>query len=166
MPLDQVFEILKNERRRTVLRYLDEHDEPVALGDVAEHVAADENDTSVAQISSRERKCAYVGLYQCHLPKMNDMDIVEFNQNRGHIETGPNAAQLKQYLDWSADATRPWPLYYGSTAGTGLVTVLAVGLLLDGAIALSICLAVLLAIAGTAVVHLRTERRNAEPTND
>ncbi|PSP49506.1 hypothetical protein BRC67_10995 [Halobacteriales archaeon QH_3_68_24] len=75
LPLDQVFEILKNKRRRTVLRYLKGRDGPVALGDLAEEVAAVENDTPVAQVTSRERKCAYVGLYQCHLPKMDDMPL-------------------------------------------------------------------------------------------
>ena len=166
LPLDQVFEILKNKRRRTVLRYLDEHEEPVALGDLAEHVAADENDTPVAQISSRERKCAYVGLYQCHLPKMDDMDIIAFNQNRGLVETGPNATQLKQYLEWSETSTRPWPLYYASTAGVGLVAVLATGVLAGGAAAMVVCLAAMLAVAGTAAVHLQSERQDTESAGE
>jgi len=166
LPLDQVFEILKNKRRRTVLRYLDEHEEPVALGDLAEHVAADENDTPVAQISSRERKCAYVGLYQCHLPKMDDMDIIAFNQNRGLIETGPNAAQLKQYLEWSETSTRPWPLYYASTAGVGLVAVLATGVLASGPATMAVCLAVVLSVAVTAAVHLQSEREDGDATGD
>ncbi|WP_436927180.1 DUF7344 domain-containing protein [Halosimplex amylolyticum] len=101
LPLDHVFEILKNERRRTVLHYLREHGGTVALGELAEHVAAVENGTTVAQVTSNERKCVYVGLYQCHLPKMDDMDIVEFNQNRGRISLGPNAAQLFEYLEES-----------------------------------------------------------------
>jgi hypothetical protein len=166
LPLDQVFEILKNKRRRTVLRYLDEHDEPVALGDLAEYVAADENDTPVAQISSRERKCAYVGLYQCHLPKMDDMEIIAFNQNRGLVETGPNADQLKQYLEWSETSTRPWPLYYASTAGVGLVAVLATGVLAGGGATTIVCLAAMLTVGVMAAVHLQSEREDDDATGD
>jgi len=125
LPLDHVFEILKNERRRTVLHYLQEHGGTVSLGDLAEHVAAVENGTTVAQVTSNERKCVYVGLYQCHLPKMDDMDIVEFNQNRGRISLGPNAVQLYEYLEESDDVDRPWPLYYGSLTGVGVAGLLA-----------------------------------------
>lgn len=157
LPLDQVFEILKNQRRRTVLRYLAEHDEPVSLGDLAEYVAADENDTPVKQISSRERKCAYVGLYQCHLPKMDNMDIIEFNQNRGLVETGQNADQLKQYMDWSDEETRPWPVYYGAAAGIGFAAVLTTGLLGSGGIALAATLPFLLGIGAIAVLQHRSE---------
>ncbi|QPV63594.1 hypothetical protein I7X12_02880 [Halosimplex litoreum] len=125
LPLDHVFEILKNERRRTVLHYLQDHGGTVSLGELAEHVAAVENGTTVAQVTSNERKCVYVGLYQCHLPKMDDMDIVEFNQNRGRISLGPNAAQLYEYLEESDDLDRPWPLYYGSLTGAGVLGLVA-----------------------------------------
>jgi len=157
LPLDQVFEVLKNERRRTVLRYLADHEEPVALGDLAEHVAANENDTPIKQISSRERKCAYVGLYQCHLPKMDDMDVIDFNQNRGLVETGPNAAQLEQYTDWAGEEKRPWPLYYGSAAGVGLVSLLTAGFLGSSVLPILIGLACLTAVVIVAVVHHRAD---------
>jgi len=119
LSLDHIFEILKNERRRTVLHYLADQEGTVSLGELAEHVAAVENDTTVARVTSKERKCVYVGLYQCHLPKMDDMDIVSFNQNRGRIEIGPNAEALYTYLDVSDSRDRPWPLYYGSVAALG-----------------------------------------------
>jgi hypothetical protein len=162
LPLDQVFEILKNRRRRTVLQYLEDRDEPVPLGEIAEHVAADENDTTVAQVTSKERKCAYVGLYQCHLPKMDDMDIVEFNQNRGHVSAGPNAGQLKQYLDWEAQNRRPWPLLYGAVSGTGfgLVALTAVftGI---GVAPLVVSMLVLVAISVISIVGLKSESESS-----
>lgn len=153
LPLDQVFEILKNERRRTVLHYLKDHEGPVSLGELAEHVAAVENDTTVAQITSNERKCVYVGLYQCHLPKMDNMGIVEFNQNRGRIELGPNASQLDAYLTTEEQTTRPWPLYYGaavlgSAALLGLS--LAVGAGAVGSLLISVALTVCVGAVATA----------------
>ena len=155
LPLDHLFEILKNERRRTVLHYLEEHDGTVSLGELAEHVAAVENGTTVTQVTSNERKCVYVGLYQCHLPKMDDMDIVEFNQNRGRISLGPNAEQLYEYLDESDDVVRPWPLYYGALTAVGVVLLVAsqLGGASIGLTATVVSTLVLVGLAGIATVQ-------------
>lgn len=161
LPLDQVFEILKNERRRTVLRYLDDNEGTVALGNLAEEVAAIENAKPVSQVTSRERKCAYVGLYQCHLPKMDDMDIVEFNQNRGLIAVGPNADQVERYLEGEGTSERPWPLYYGAVSAAGLILV-ALTALGTGAGAVAVAsVASLLALAGVAVAHATSDAESA-----
>jgi hypothetical protein len=165
--LDEVFEILKNKRRRTVLHYLENHEEPISLGEVAKYVAAEENDTSVEQVTSRERKCAYVGLYQCHLPKMDDMDIVDFNQNRGRIELGPNAPEVREYLETSDSTGRPWPLYYGSLGAMGAVVVGAVHVLAGPAsLALGLSVAMLAAIAGLATFQLRSTTDADDDTED
>lgn len=115
LPLDQVFEVLKNSRRREVLKYLKNREGSVSLSDLAEHVAAIENDTTVRALSSSQRKRVYVGLYQCHLPKMDDMDIVNFDQNRGRIELAANADQLDDYLDPDTEQNY-WHHYYASTS--------------------------------------------------
>src|SRR6056297_3104084 len=117
LSLDLVFEVLKNERRRRVLAYLRENDDTVSLSDVAEHIAAVENEKPETALSSQERKRVYVGLYQCHLPKMDDTDVIDFDGNRGTVELGDNAEQLYPFLEAEADQRRPWPSYYlGHTA--------------------------------------------------
>ncbi len=93
-----IFEALKNPRRRTLLRRLTESDDPMALGDLAEHVAAVENDKPVAAVTSKERKRVYVSLYQCHLPKLDSMQLVEFNKDRGRVAIGQYASHLDPYL--------------------------------------------------------------------
>ncbi|WP_205596879.1 DUF7344 domain-containing protein [Halostella salina] len=119
LSLDVMFEILKNERRRFVLQYFEDREGPVALGDLAEHVAARENDKPERELTSGERKRVYVGLYQCHLPKMNDAGIVDFNRDRGRIELGENADLLTEYLDTDETTERPWPQYYLGIAAAG-----------------------------------------------
>lgn len=122
LPLDQVFTILKNERRRRVLEYLQETDGEVSLSDLAEEIAAEENDKDVAQISSSERKRVYVGLYQCHLPKMDSMGVISFNKSRGLVELGENVDVLYDYLDTADEPLeKPWHLYslWLSIAGAG-----------------------------------------------
>lgn len=118
-PLDLVFGILKNSRRRRVLQYLQEADGQASLGDVAEHIAAHENDKDVQQITSRERKRVYVGLYQCHLPKMDAMGIISFDKSRGTVELGEDVDIFFEYLDTTADPENP-PLHTYS-AGLSLL---------------------------------------------
>jgi hypothetical protein len=158
LELDQVFEILKNQRRRVVLRYLNEHEGPIDLGELAEHVAAVENDVSVSAISSDQRKRVYVGLYQCHLPKMDDMDIVSFNKNRGRISLGPNADKLDPYLQPPSNE-RDWYRYYTAVAGLGgLMLAVAVASGTTGWLPVGLGL-VVAALATTSVYHTYETRR-------
>lgn len=160
LPLDVIFEILKNKRRRLVLRFIKEQEEtPVDLGELAEHVAALENDKSVSALTSGERKRVYVGLYQCHLPKMNDADIVDFNRNRGTIELGENANQLDEYLDSQSDDTTVWPRYYLSITliGAGLFLIGQAGLYPADWFQTMIVLGMITALAACSLFHARDE---------
>jgi hypothetical protein len=116
---DRIFEVLKNQRRRHVLRYLTKHDDSVTIGTLAEHIAVLENDTTLTALTSRERKRVYIGLYQSHLPKMDDAGAVEFNKARGVIVLGPNAAQFQPYLDFKHKESDNWSRYYLLLAGIG-----------------------------------------------
>lgn len=165
LPLDQVFEILKNQRRRYVLSYLNEQDGPVSMSDLSEQIAAWENDKEVHELSSGERKRVYVGLYQCHLPKMDGMDIVEFNKPRGIIELGANAELFDKYLEEDESTGRPWHRYYAAIC-LGSWLALPVAALLGGAVSLPVMevtlVAVLSVFSACAVVHVRAEREADE----
>jgi hypothetical protein len=101
--LSRVFGILKNSRRRRVIRYLRRQEAQVTVSDLAEHIAAIENDTEPAKLSSKQRKRVYVGLYQCHLPKMDDAGVIEYDKDRGTIEFGENAPAFEAYLESALD---------------------------------------------------------------
>jgi hypothetical protein len=125
LTLDTIFEILKNQRRRYVLRYLREAEgESVQLNELADQVAAWENDKAVGLVSSSERKRVYVGLYQCHLTKMDDSGVIDFDQYRGSVEIRPAIEQLYEYIDFgpeSDETTGPsWGRLYTGAAGGAL----------------------------------------------
>jgi hypothetical protein len=104
---DTLFELLQNQRRRDALRYLGANEGRTTLSDMAEHIAAKENDLPVGAINSKQRKRVYIGLYQCHLPKLADAGVVDFDKDRGTIELCDRAAQLYPYLDGEATASGP-----------------------------------------------------------
>ena len=142
-PLDVVFGILKNKRRRQVLEYLQDTEE-VPLGQLAEHIAATENDTTPKQLASSQRKRVYVGLYQCHLPKMDDAGVIDYDQQRGRIRRTDRIEHVQAYLEDTTD-TEPRRLhpYYGAISAIGIVvTVAGAGLTLPPAILTSLTLAV------------------------
>ncbi|EMA65560.1 DUF7344 domain-containing protein [Halorubrum kocurii] len=95
----EIFDLLKNSRRRSIIQYLRANDGYAELNDVAEHIAAEENDITVRELSSDQRKRVYIGLYQCHLPKMDTLGVVEYDKNRGTIELQDSVSQLLAYMD-------------------------------------------------------------------
>jgi DNA-binding transcriptional ArsR family regulator len=99
IPLDDQFAILKNRRRRDILKYLREHDGESTLSDLAEFVAAKENDVEISLLSSDERKRVYIGFYQCHLPQMDDAGVVDFEKRSGDVTLRPEAETLFEYIE-------------------------------------------------------------------
>jgi hypothetical protein len=129
LSLDTIFEILKNQRRRYVLKYLREASGTVQLNELADQVAAWENDKAPGLVSSNERKRVYVGLYQCHLTKMDDSGVIDFDQYRGTIEARPAIDRLYEYLDFGQetdeDPTPTWSRYYTGIALGGFALAFA-----------------------------------------
>lgn len=101
LSLDERFEILKNERRRLVLQLLKEWGETSKLNHLADRVTAIENETEVDAITSEQRKRVYVALYQFHLPKMEKMDVIEYDQDRGDVALAEAGERL--YREYSAE---------------------------------------------------------------
>jgi hypothetical protein len=97
------------------------------MRDVAEQVAAWENDTTVQAISSNERQRVYIPLYQSHLPKLDEEGIIEYDKDRGVVRKTPLVDVLNEYLDPTTttvetdDATPAdaWGRYYLVAAGIG-----------------------------------------------
>lgn len=130
LSIDETFELLKNARRRAVVRYLLQHDGTAKLSELAEHIAAAENGISVHELSSDQRKRVYIGLYQCHLPKMDNMGVIEYDKNRGSIELQDSVSQLLPYMELPGRDPEPAPGKVVGAAGgvSALVLVGAIGL--------------------------------------
>jgi hypothetical protein len=131
----EIFDLLKNRRRRTVIRFLREHDGYTELNDLAEYIAAKENDIEVRQLSSDQRKRVYIGLYQCHLPKMDSLGVIDYDKDRGTIEMQASVSQLLEYMDLDRDASeetaespREWAVPAVAAAVVAVVTLGTLGL--------------------------------------
>lgn len=125
LPMNTIFEIAKNERRQLVLQYLADADSPVSLGELAEHIASHENDKPMNAITASERKRVYVGLHQCHIPKMEDAKVVNVDRQEG-ISLGKHAHEVLDILAF--DGHDHWYRYYGALSMAGIATVLVLSL--------------------------------------
>ena len=97
LTVDLGYQILSNDRRRHVLDYVDGSGEPVDISSVSEYIARMESDSPGA-LSSGERKNVYVGLHQCHLPRMDEAEVIDYDGDRKTIEKGENFENLVNYL--------------------------------------------------------------------
>jgi hypothetical protein len=103
---DDAFHILQTKRRRAVIRYILAHDEQdeFRMRDMVEEIAAWEHDTTVAGLTSQERQRVYIALYQNHLPKLDEHDIIEYNRARGFVRPLPPIALFAPYVEEGLDA--------------------------------------------------------------
>lgn len=111
---DDVFEILRNARRRLAVQILADEGCPVALADLATAIAALENEKAVDDVAPEERKRVYISLYQCHVSKMDEAGIVEYDDESMDVALTPQgaelAASLRTFASGGSDATRAYPL--------------------------------------------------------
>ena len=117
---ETVFEVLSNGRRRFVFHYLKQEQRQVYLRELAEHVAAWENNKSIEQLTSAEAKRVKTALHQHHLPMMDSNGFVEYDSIRETVALDQRVADLEVYLDVVPGVDMPWSRYY-----LGLSTVAA-----------------------------------------
>ncbi len=118
---DEVFEILYSSLRRDLITYLQEQGGTSTVSDIAEYLAAKENDTTVHQLSSYDRKRVYIGLYQNHLPKMDDLGVIDYDKNRGTVRLRECVTQLEPYLRDVDNSTASRVKIGGSVVLAGMI---------------------------------------------
>ncbi|MEF8799478.1 MAG: hypothetical protein V5A56_00360 [Halolamina sp.] len=105
---DLLFDLLQNNRRRAVLRTLDEEGE-LTLSELAEMIAAEENDAHPSGVSESARRSVYISLYQRHVPKLAEHGIVDYDRDESTVALREPASQLLAhiYLDEESGESQP-----------------------------------------------------------
>ena len=118
-----------------MLSYLHEHDGPVDLMDLANEIAAWENDTTVDELTDKQSKRVYVSVYQTHVPKLVSTNLIEYDSDSGLIELSDRANQIERYMP-DGENERPWHRYYAilAVASAAFYAGVAVGVPLLAAI--------------------------------
>lgn len=150
---DEIFHVLRNQRRRFTIHHLKRDPNPVEVGELATQVAAWENRVPVEEVTSTQRRRVYNALKQTHIPELNDTGLVE--ADRGEVVLTDKAEQLDMYLELVPERDIRWSEYYLGLGAVGLALLSVAwldigpfGLLPD--IATGIFLAVSLLVSGVA----------------
>lgn len=120
-----IYGLLADRRRRYTIHYLKQQKEPVSLRELAEQVAAWENEKPIEELRSQERKRVYIALYQSHLPSMDREGIVEYDSDRGMVSLAAEYADIDIYLEVVPGDDVPWSVYY---LGLAVANVILLGL--------------------------------------
>ncbi|WP_096390410.1 DUF7344 domain-containing protein [Halopenitus persicus] len=96
---NEMFDVLRNSRRRTVVSRLRTHGGSMSVEELTTQVAADEYDVPAADVTSKQYKRVYTGLYQCHLRRMAKLGVVDFDTDENTVRLRDGASDLDPYLD-------------------------------------------------------------------
>jgi hypothetical protein len=160
---DEVFTALSNRRRRNVILYLKQHEDDARVRDIAEQLAAWENDLDVGEVTYKQRKRVYTALHQSHLPKLAQSGFIEYEPNRGLVSLTEESRHLEMYLEVVSGKEILWSEFY---VGLAVVCALLAGAAAIGTVpfaavsghAYAIFFAVLFGVVG--LIHRTVTRRN------
>ncbi|WP_226479597.1 DUF7344 domain-containing protein [Natrinema amylolyticum] len=82
--VDTAMELLADQRRRSLLNYLEETDGTATLTEVAVEIAdqeagAEPNAISDHDVSPRDRRAVRISLHHTHIPKLANADVVDYD---------------------------------------------------------------------------------------
>lgn len=104
---DQLLEALTTPRRRRTIRIIDDFGRDMRIGELSERVASLEYGIPASQLSSKQRKRVYVGLYQCHIPKvLAPYGVIEWQSNRGIVAPSDETHAVRVRLEALTAGTR------------------------------------------------------------
>ncbi|WP_343162639.1 hypothetical protein [Natronolimnobius sp. AArcel1] len=124
----EIFEVLRNQRRRYVLHFLKQDGRPVELGDLAQQIAAWEYETTLEGVTPAQRKRVYTTLQQTHLPKMDEAGILSFDSDEGVIEATDRTGDISIYLEIVPGHEFAWRELYLSLGAISCALVAALWL--------------------------------------
>jgi hypothetical protein len=111
--IDDVATALNNNRRRFTIRYVDENPSPVEVGNLAETIAEIERGQPMEELDAQARKRVYIALIQEHLPTLDEMDAVYFDERQKILMPSTKTvslAKLVRFLEAVSDGgTLPKP---------------------------------------------------------
>lgn len=123
---DEIFDVLSNRRRRFVIHALKRTEEPIEVSKLSTHVTAWELDVDPKEVEYEDRRNVYSTLQRTHLPKLEEKDIVDVDEEENLVEATPALQSLEIYIEALGTKEIPWSLYYVGLAGVVVSILLAV----------------------------------------
>ncbi|TKX48030.1 transcriptional regulator [Halorubrum sp. SD690R] len=129
LPEETIFKLLANRRHRFAIHALKRTGGPMDVADLSTRVTAWECGIDPETIDHDDRRNLHTVLTRTHLPKLDECDVVEYDDEAKLVEPTPALDDLDVYIEVLRGREIPWSLYYvGLAVLAGLVQVaVAVG---------------------------------------
>lgn len=92
------FEAVGNSRRRQALLALDRAGDQVAAGDLAVQIGAIEHGVEPTEIAGDDRTSVYVTLVRNHLPRLDELGAIRYDDRAKLAAPSENTAPLAEYI--------------------------------------------------------------------
>jgi len=132
----EIHDILSNDRRRLAINCLQEaDDERLPLRELSEQVAALE--TGEEPPPRNKRQSAYVSLHQTHLPKLDRLNVVDYDAESKEVALTDRIQEVEVYMEVVPRYGLSWGEFYFGLGFLGMLTTLAVLLGVPGVSAIT-----------------------------
>jgi len=118
---EQIHDVLSNKRRKRTIERLKREQGHVSLRSLAEWIAEAESGESPPPTNVRQS--VYNSLHQSHLPKLDDLGIVEYDDDRKEVSLRGEARAVDLYMEVLTPYGITWSTYYRTLALIGFFTI-------------------------------------------
>jgi hypothetical protein len=120
----EIHDVLSNERRQMVLDRLRDSEGTMSARDLSEYIA--ERETGESPPPRNIRQSAYVSLHQTHLPKLDELGIVEYDESEKTVTLDEAASrEVSVYMETVPKYGISWSEYYLGVSLLGLLLFVA-----------------------------------------
>lgn len=120
-PVD-IHDVLSNERRQHTIEFLRDAGGQMPARDLAVKIA--EAETGDSPPPDNIRQSVYVSLHQTHLPKLDDLGIVEYDSESKTVELLDPVEQVGVYMETVPKYGLAWGEYYLGVSLLGLLLII------------------------------------------
>lgn len=118
-----IHDVLSNERRKLVLEFLRENGGRMSARELSERIA--EIETGESPPPRNIRQSAYVSLHQTHLPKLDELDIIDYEADSKNVHLNDRADEVSVYMETVPKFGLAWSEYYVGISILALLTLFA-----------------------------------------
>jgi hypothetical protein len=150
----EIHDVLSNERRQMVIDKLRESGGTMSARKLSEHIA--ECETGESPPPRNIRQSAYVSLHQTHLPKLDDLGIVEYDESDKTVTLNETASrEIGLYMETVPKYGISWSEYYigMSVLGVFLLIAMQVGIPVISSVDTTVGMGAILTLIGGSAVY-------------
>lgn len=119
----EIHDVLRNDRRRLAIKALRDREGVATVRDLSEEVATRE--TGENPPPRDKRQSVYVSLHQSHLPKLDELGIIDYDGDSKEVQLRDRVEEIEVYMEVVPEYGLSWGEFYFGLALLGLVTAVA-----------------------------------------